>query len=295
LRSRRPTAFDPTAFDIGITLLAVAVLIVNAAHHLKLAVVSVVSLSFIPFDADFPARYWIGMEPAMRELWAVREVGLVLVTGALIAIFRKDLRLLLVIAATGAAATLFCHLVYMSGIRQTGIFFVAVLTALWMQRVHRPRGSWLVALLLLCGSVAGIEAQVGQWLHPFTNSKAAARFLIDNGWRDAGLIGMRDDWTIPVAALLGRPIHGLNCQCVESFMRFDSRHDMDPDAPFTDRLARAVAEVKGTPALLIYDNPWTIRGDAGLARVGPRADLIAEFRGSESGEDYQIYQIEPLK
>ena len=259
--------------------------------HLKLATVSVVSLSFIPLDPNFPASYWIGMEPAMRRLWEIREVGLVLVVTALIAIFRKDLRLLIVVGATGAAAALFCHLIYLSGIRQTGIFFVAVLTALWMQRVHRPRASWLVPVLLLCGSVAGIETQIGQWLRPFSNAQAAARFLNDRGLRYAGLIGVRDDWTIPVAQLLGRPIYGLDCQCTESFLRFDSSHDNNHGGQFAERLARAVSEVQGPP-ILIYDDPWGRRGDYGLESVGLRAVPIAEFHGAESGENYQIYRIE---
>jgi hypothetical protein len=144
-----------------------------------------------------------------------------------VAIFRKDPRLLIVIAVTGAAAALFCQLVYMTGIRQTGIFFVVVLTALWMQRMYRPRGGWLVPILLLCVSVAGIEAQIGQWMRPFSNSREAAQFLNDNGWRDASLIGVRDDWTIPVARILGRPIYGLDCQCSESFIQFNARHDRE--------------------------------------------------------------------
>lgn len=261
--------------------------------HLKFAVVSVVSLPFIPLDGDFPARYWIGTEPAMRTLWGVREVGLVLVVAALIGIFRKDPRLLLVIAATAAAVTLFCHLIYLSGIRQTGIFFVAVLTALWMQRVQRPRRSWLVPVLLLYGSVAGIEAQIGQWLRPFSNSLAAAQFLLDNGWRDAALIGMRDDWTIPVAQRLGRPIYGLDCQCSESFLQFDSRHDNNHNEQFAERLARAVAAVQGGPPLLISSNPWGLQGDPGLEAVGLRAVPVADFRGAESGENYRIFRIEP--
>ncbi len=261
--------------------------------HLKLAVVSVVSLSFLPFDADFPASYWIGMEPAMRKLWEVREAGLVLVVAALTVIFRKDLRLLIVIAATGAAAALFCHLIYLSGIRQTGIFFVAVLTALWMQRVHRPRGGWLVPVLLLGGSIGGIEAQAGQWMRPFSNSVVAARFLSDNGWRDAGLIGVRDDWTIPVAQRLGRPIYGLDCQCVESFLQFDSRHDNDHNDQFAGRLARAVSEVQGAPPLLIYSNAWAPFDPAALQRTGLRAIKVADFNGSESGENYQIFRIVP--
>jgi len=262
--------------------------------HLKLAAVSVVGLSFVPFDADFPSRFWIGMEPAMRKLWEIREAGSVLATVALVAIFRRDLRLLLVIAATGAAATLFCHLIYLSGIRQTGIFFVAVLTALWMQRVHRPRGNWVIPALLLCGSVAGIEAQVGQWMRPFTYSRVAAQFLIDNGWRDAGLIGYRDDWAVAVTEILDRPLYGLDCGCFEDFLQFSARHKNVETEQFGEHLARAVAQVKGAPALLIYSNPWGLRGDLGLDRAGLRAELVADFHGSESGEDYLIFLISPL-
>lgn len=261
--------------------------------HLSFAVVSVVSLSFIPFDADFPVRFWVGMEPAMRALWQIREAGLVLVTAALVAIFRKDLRLLLIVAATGAATALFCHLIYLSGIRQTGIFFVAVLAALWMQRVWRPRASWLVPALLSCGAIAGIEAQIGQWQRPFSNSWAAAQLLTENGWRDAGLIGMRDDWTIPVAQWLGRPIYGLDCQCFEHYVRFDRRLDHDHDDQFAERLARAVAAVKGQPPILIYSNPWPVGGPP-VERFGLRLRRIENLTGSESGENYQIFRIESL-
>ncbi len=262
--------------------------------HLTFTVVSVVSLSFIPFNAAFPARYWIGMEPEMRTLWQVREAGLVLVVAALVTIFRKDLRLLAVIAVTGAAAALFCHLVYVSGIRQTGIFFVVVLTALWMQRMVRPGASWLVAALLLCGSIAGIEAQIGQWMRPFSASLAAARFLERNDWRDAGLIGMRDDWTIPVAQLLDRPLYGLDCQCFEDFLQFNAQHDRVPDAEIPRRLARALSRVKGQPPLLIYSNPWAPLDRNALELVGLRAIPLADFRGTESGENYLIYRIEPM-
>lgn len=260
--------------------------------HLKFAVVSVVSLPFVPFNADFPRQYWIGMDSAMRELWEVREVGLVLVTAALVAIFRENPRLLIVIFVTGAAAALFCHLVYMTGIRQTGIFFVVVLTALWMQRTWRPRGSWLVPLLLLGGSVAGIEAQIGQWMRPFSSSREAARFLNDNGWRDAGLIGVRDDWTISVAQILGRPIYGLDCQCFESFMQFNAQHDREQNDQIPEQLKRAVSVVRGQPPLLIYANPLGPLDVADLERVGLRAVAIASFRGSESGENYLIYRID---
>ncbi len=260
--------------------------------HLNLAVVSTVSLPFLPFNADFPLRYWLGMEPGMRQLWHLREFGLIPIVAALIWIFRRDVALLAVVAATGAATALFCHLIYMTGIRQTGIFFVAVLTALWMQRIARPNPTWIVPLLLLGGSAAGIEAQIGQWQHPFSNAGAAAQFLIDNDLQNAGLIGMRDDWTIPVTELLHRPLYGLDCQCVESFMRFDASHDIDQDAPIVDRLARAVSQVHAEPLILIWSNPWRFRVDADLERVGLRLDLIADFRGAESGENYQIFQIE---
>src|SRR6185312_10740714 len=62
----------------------------NKLWHLHFAVVSVVGLSFVPFNAEFPDRFWIGMEPAMRKLWEVREATLILVTAAVIAIFRRD-------------------------------------------------------------------------------------------------------------------------------------------------------------------------------------------------------------
>jgi hypothetical protein len=155
--------------------------------------------------------------------------------------------------------------------------FVAVLTALWTQRVHRPRGVWLVPPPLLCGSVAEVEAQIGQWMRPFSNAKAAAQFLIDNRWRDAGLIGVRDDWTIPVAQLLGRLIYGLDCQSVESFIEFDSRHDDYPDKQFAHRLARAVSEIQSVPPVLIYGNLRGRHGRPELERVGPRAVPIADF------------------
>ena len=93
---------------------------------------------------------------------------------------------------------------------------------------------------------------------------------------------------------MGRPIYGLECQCVESFLRFDSRHEHPPDDQIPGRLARAVSEVHGAPTLLIYSNPWGPLQEPNLERVGLQAFPIAHFGGTESGENYVIYRIETL-
>jgi hypothetical protein len=263
--------------------------------HLKLAIVNTISLPFIPLHGDFPAAYWIGLEPAMRSLWTVGRIGVFLVVLALVLIFRRDTRLLLVIAGTGVAIVLFGHLVYMAGIRHTGIFFVVVLTALWMQRVVRPRGSWVVPALLLCGSIAGIESDIGQWMRPFSNSRIAAQYLSDHGWRDAGLIGVQDDLTMPVVQHLGRPLYVLECECEQSFVKFDRRHDDYRDEQLAERLVQAVSRIEKQPQILIYSVPKRTLDQSALESVGLRAISLADFRGSETGEDYQIYRIESAR
>ena len=130
-------------------------------------------------------------------------------------------------------------------------------------------------------------------MRPFSNSRAAAQFLLDHGWRDAGLIGYRDDWTIPVTEILDRPLYGLNCECFENFLQFNARHRNVEKEQFGERLAHALTQIKGVPAILIYSRPWGYRGDFGLALAGLRTELVADFHGSESGEDYLIFLVSP--
>jgi hypothetical protein len=105
---------------------------------------------------------------------------------------------------------------------------------------------------------------------------------------------VRDDWTTPVAQVLGRPIYGLDCQCSESFIQFNARHDREQNDRIPERLARAVSVVRGAPPLLIYSSPLGRPDVSEPNRVGLHAFAIADFRGSESGENYLIYRIEPI-
>jgi hypothetical protein len=60
-------------------------------------------------------------------------------------------------------------------------------------------------------------------LRPFSEGKAAAEWIKQNGLSDAFLIGSDDAPVSSVAGYLGRPLYYLECQCLGTFIVWNSR------------------------------------------------------------------------
>jgi hypothetical protein len=251
-----------------------------------------VAVPFLPFDAEFPARFSEAGKPQDMRLLAVAAPALIL---ALYCVFRRDRRLLFILGATALGAIGFGTAVYEGSVRHWGIVFVAFLVALWMQRARTPRRSIIVLALLAIGALGGLAAEAGQWMRPFSNTRLAASWLTAHGLQDEALIGFPDYTVEAVSVYLRRPIWFLNCECRATYLIWNrQRSGLEPPGIVAQRLVHAAQQPGAERAILLAGRALGDDERAALAAAGLRATELAHFTGAERPfEDLILYRLGP--
>lgn len=207
-------------------------------------------------------------------------------------VFRANPRLLLILALTGAGSVTVGQLIYSNSIRHWGINFVALVAALWMHRIWTPqRRSYPVIALLAVNAVAGIAVSVQQFPLAFSEGKATAQWIRDNGLSDAALVGTPDTLVTVVAQYLGKPIYFLDCSCTDTYLFYHKRRDAYGHSQMPDRLARAVQELEGRQVVFLITHPLRESELAELQGLGVSAAQLAAFDNASTDENFFVYQV----
>src|SRR6185369_4327946 len=136
--------------------------------------------SLIPLHA---LNYWIAQSPGTVS--HIDGVMLPALAFLFFLIFRDSRRLLVIPGLTAFGSIAVGQLIYANSIRHWGINFVALVAALWIQRVWRPQRSLLVLALLAVNAAAGIAVSVQQFPLTFSEGKHTADWIRENGLADA--------------------------------------------------------------------------------------------------------------
>jgi hypothetical protein len=218
--------------------------------HLFHAVINVVLLPWLPISLNFPHRFW---EPVAAPDVALYPIVLPLVAILLYATFRNDRSGQLIFWLTVAALILFEDAIYLGSIRHDGMAFLAFVVALWTQRRVRPRIPAPAWGLLALSALGGVTADVGQWIHPFSNARAFASYIRRHHLDGEPLIGTDRVSASALALTSGRRLYFLDCQCVSTFAKYDDGGDDYDWSKAPLRLERAMDKYPDQKALLASD------------------------------------------
>ena len=272
--------------------------------HLSEAVRTVTLDSWYPLDTGAPKRYW-----NVSHKRHVTDVFLALTLLAAGLQFRREKRLLVMLAFYGLTLILFLHLVYLGFARHYGTMFVAFLAALWIQRSQDATGSLSLSIppgfapapprfalvpLGVC-AWAGVIVAYASWTHPFSQAGAAAQWLRSNHYDGVPLVGTPDYSVANVAEHLGRSMYFLECNCSDTFMQFSNRRDNFSEKEIPSRLALAVEQIRQSYLIYVGTRALTLDQQRALANHSLEAIALAQFTGAEEPEEnYFLYKIRAM-
>ena len=174
-----------------------------------------------------------------------------------------------------------------------GILFLALIAAAWLARAGSEGdglSEWALRLVLLVSALGGAMTLASE-THPFSQSRNASRFLVENKLADAFLIGSRDAQVSSVAGYAGRPIYYLECQCPGTFITWNHARQSPLSAEqFRLRLKDAIDRAAGKTAILVRNRPLA-PDELAPQLAGLPVELLQSFTGSEAEENYWIYRV----
>ena len=174
--------------------------------------------------------------------------------------------------------------------RHHGVVFLAFVATVWTARIRdKPDklASSLFTAVLAINAIGGMLTLVSE-LRPFSEGKAAAEWIKQNGLADAFLIGSDDAPVSSVAGYLGRPLYYLECQCLGTFIVWNSKRQPELSAA---RLGPAVALAGQQGAILIRNRPL-LREEIETDAPGISATLLQAFANAyRRDENFWIYRL----
>lgn len=254
------------------------------------AAVNYLVVPWYPISNGFPHHFW---NTNLRDHQRFYTASLPFVLTVLFFLFRRTPRLLAVLGVTAFGAIVFGALIYMGGVRNFGILFMVFIAALWIQRPAGTASSVLKYVFLGASAIAGLQAGIAQWNHPFSNSGATARWMRLQHLDGAMLVGTPDTSIAAVAEQLNRPAYFLDCSCWDTFLLFADRRDNFTPAQMPDRLAEAARHIPPADMVLILVHPLSSAELTALARRSLFPVPLAHFMGSElPEEDFYLYRLQ---
>jgi len=211
--------------------------------------------------------------------------------------FRKRPSLLVLISTVLFLALCFAHLVYIGYPRHWGITVAGFLVALWILRGEgaRPRQLSRVAYIFLAiGALKGVTSLAASWTHPFSETANVASWVRQNHLDTLPLVGASDFNVAGVAEQLQKPVYFLNCNCVDTYMKFAHRRDGMEMSDLPDRVALASRALHAPKFLLVLDTPLDSGDIRKMAERGVPVQHLADFSGSEDHYGFYTYMAEPL-
>jgi hypothetical protein len=210
--------------------------------------------------------------------------------------FRRRRSLLLLMGGVFFLALCFAHFVYIGYPRHWGITVAGFLVALWILRgeVEQPRRLSRVAYLFLAiGALKGAASLAASWTHPFSETGIVANWVRQNHLDTLPLVGASDFNVAGVAEQLQKPVYFLNCNCVDTYMKFAHRRDGMEMSDIPDRISIAARTLRAPRFLLVLDTPLYAQDTARIAERGVRVQHLRDFTGSEDHYGFYAYLAEP--
>jgi hypothetical protein len=113
-----------------------------------------------------------------------------------------------------------------------------------------------------------------------------------NHYDNEPLVGSSDYNLAGVAEQLQRPAYFLNCNCVDTYMKFAHRRDGMTPEEVPDRIANAYKVLGAQKIALVMDYPLSSDDLRRLAETGLLVRPLANFSGSEDHLNFHLYEAE---
>ncbi|MDE1161619.1 MAG: hypothetical protein PW792_06690 [Acidobacteriaceae bacterium] len=190
---------------------------------------------------------------------------------------------------------LFSNIVSVAGVRHVGVVYLGYIVLLWILRSAKVRVSFASYLLLTVPVVPGLIAYIDQWSWPYTDTQAAAAWIMQNHLENVPLFGTPDSNVVGVPERLHRSFYQLECQCRERIMVFRaSRDSFIPERDMVPRLAAGFQKAHIPQGLFLITHrlmPYDLQD---LGARGVHADSIAHFDSGFINDEYiYIYLLKP--
>ena len=224
--------------------------------------------SHVPLPAAGVAVWNTNWLASLGENWVLLGSGLIL-AGGVVVLLRNPRALLLYAGATGAfLAYFYLFSPIPQFVRYTGHLYLVLAMSLWLARSLEPRWTFrqpwasgcsarverpFVALLWAAQIWAGAVSYAKDWQHPFSNSRAAAAYLVAHGYGANAMVGAQDFIVAPLAAILRRPIFYPERGEAGAFIIWDRHRLTSVDL---DRMLAACARfyrITGQPVVLVLN------------------------------------------
>ncbi len=210
--------------------------------------------------------------------------------------FRKRPSLLALMGTVVFLALSFAHLVYIGYPRHWGITVAGFLVALWILRGEGPATrplSRVAYIFLAIGALRGVASLAASWTHPFSETANVAAWVRQNHLDTLPLVGSSDFNVAGVAEQLQKPVYFLNCNCVDTYMKFAHRRDGMEMSDIPDRVALAARTLGAPKFLLVQDTPLSADDVRRMAERGVGVRHLADFVGSEDHYGFYAYLAQP--
>lgn len=242
--------------------------------------------------------------------WALSTLPAIAASALLILIFaivliRKSRNAIIFygLATTGILA--FSYLVNVGLIRHYGHLFLAFMAALWLARSSfasaeisaptmrgsRREGSMalspVVTLILCVQAAGGLFAAGMDIVHPFSQSKAVARYIRQKGYANLPIVGEMDYLMTPVSGYLGRLVYFVRGERLGSYVKWDMKRFQEVTPQRILERAEQFTWNKRKDCLILLNSPL----DPGLERPGYLTKLMATDRAVVEGEIYWLYLL----
>ncbi len=245
------------------------------------------------------APWWPVLKSWPREFWNTdvdfvhAEVLFIpLVLAGYYWIFRRRDSLLLLMGAVLFFALCFAHLVYIGYPRHWGITVAGFVAALWILRSQGSppqRLSRVAYVFLAVGAMKGVASVAASWTHPFSETGIVADWVRQNHLETLPLVGASDYLLAGVAEQLQKPVYFLNCNCLDTYMKFAHRRDGMDMSDMSDRVSLAARTLHAPTFLLILDRVLSAEQMGRIAERGINLQHLRDFSGSEDHYNYHTY------
>ncbi|NJL84463.1 MAG: hypothetical protein HC890_18815 [Chloroflexaceae bacterium] len=283
-------------------------MLVIYTYRLKLAITSIVQ-SYVPIPNLSTYYFWGSNFLSLRfisanlpsflnpsKLSVLLSSVLMVISGGLL--LRKPASLFLYSSGT-LSILLFGYLKFPGALRHKGHLFIVLIASLWLfhyvaptkcfnlslpeQNLRRYQNLFLT-LILSIQVFAGIYAYRMDLLYPFSNSKAAAQFIQDQGLESMVLLGQRDNAVHTIVGFLGTQAYYPGLNRFGSFLvKANRRQDLEP-AEISEVLTEALANE--SEILFVATEPISIQSPTFSLK---KLAFFASGFGKQ--EDYYLYLV----
>ena len=253
----------------------------------------VIHRAFIPIPLN-TLHFW---DTNFIESNAIRLISSLLLLVVVIWLLKRTrLELLLFLGGT-FAILLFMYIKYYGCLRHYGHLFILLAIALWLSKEkhkhaaqngpvkHLRAKNIVLTLLLLCNFYAGVLASYLDWKYVFSNGRAAAEYIKEEGLEESFLVGNPDYAAITVAGFLSKKLFYPRGDRFGTFIILDNhRHKSDFFHVLKSIESVSMNQWKETIIILNF-----VPHHHGIRK---KLRLLASFTGSVvSNEKYYIWQL----